>query len=959
MSVPVTDGGPTVRIRIGTAGTRLGGMTRAGPVESVEVTAREHEVLALIARHLTNAQIAEALFISQRTVESHVSAMLRKLGLPDRRSLARHAGTVPGLVVRSGRRRLPVPVTPFIGRAAERAALATALGEQRLVTATGPGGVGKTRLALSVAGDLAPARRDGAWFVDLVHITDPAMVTAVVAETVGVPEQRTTSVERALVAALAGRDALLVIDNCEHVLDAVRTCVDRIVVGCPDVTVLATSRTRLLLPYERVFVVPGLSVDGDHGDAIDLFTARVAAVTGAAGAPDPARVAALCRALDGMALAIELAAARFPTLGLDGLESGLDDRLRFLTAGGRGPDRHGSLRAAIGWSYDLLTSEERALLRRIAVFASRFDVDAAVAVAGDGARVEIADGLARLAEHSLLIVEHGEPTRYRALETIRQYGVERLDEAGELDRVRASHERTCRLAVDALHRSATDGIDEAWCARFDRVVDDVGAALAWSAGAAIGSGGAEPAGGPGAEGRRARAAELAADLAGLLFLRGRPAQAQRRYEQAAELATTVTARVTYLRLAAGAAASRFVGDEALRLYRLAADAAVSIGDRTGALRDLATMAMYINRATGIMATPHPRAEADALIAEATTLSDGSLPAQAALAVAWWGERPTVEHARHAAELAERAGDGVLHSIALDMLTSAHLMDDDVNGAVRIARLRLDVLGTLAVGPAAGFELGDGHLMAAEADLAAGDLAGAAAGAEALAGLPFFRDEDHLASSRRLLVDALAGRHDDVVRTGERFRAAWERAGRQVAPNLARAPYAVAMVHGMRGDDERRAAWVRMTIDLGIDPERLAGCGLGWAPVFDALLALHRDDPEAAVWRLALDIDDPELRRSWSTGPWRPWYAALWAEAAVLAGRTEAASRVERSRQPTRDNPIATAIVDRARAVTAGDGAALARLAVTFAQLGCPYQQARTGRLLAGLRAWGGVARDNT
>jgi predicted ATPase/DNA-binding CsgD family transcriptional regulator len=928
-SVAVTD--LIVATGTGVGGTRLSGVTSAGPV-----TARETEVLALIGRHLTNAQIAEELFISQRTVESHVSAMLRKLGLPDRRSLARHAEAMPGRKVKSGRRDLPVPVTPFVGRTAERAELAAALATQRLVTATGPGGIGKTRLALCVAGDLAPARRDGAWFVDLVHVTDPATVTAVVAETVGVPEQRTTSVDRALVASLADADALLVLDNCEHVLDGVRPCVDRIVAGCPGVTVLATSRTRLLLPYERVFVVPGLSVAVDGGDAVDLFTARVAAVTGERARPDGARVAALCRSLDGMALAIELAAARFPVLGLDGLSAGLDQRLRFLTAGARRADRHGSLRAAIDWSYDLLSGEDRTLLRRVATFSSWFDVDAAGAVAGAVAgtgidnRAEIADGLARLAEHSLLVVELGEPTRYRALETIRQYGVERLAEAGELDRVRAGHERYCRQALAALRRTGAARVDDDWCARFDRVVDDVGTALAWSAGR---------------DGQRT--AELAADLAGLLFLRGRPAQAQRRYEQAADLATTVTERVAHLRLAAGAAASRFVGDEALRLYRAAADAALPAGDRAGAARDLATMAMYINRAPGILATPHPRAEADALLAEAAALSDGSPLVRAALAVAdWGGDLPSLDTARRAVEVAGPAGDGILHSIALDMLTAANLIDNDVAEAVRVARMRLGVLDTLPVDPLAGFELGDGRLMAAEVGLAAGDLAGAAAGAERLAALPFYRDEDHVASSRRLLVDALAGRHDDVIRTAERFRAGWERAGRPVASNLARAPYAVAMVYGMRGDDERRAAWVRMTIDLGIDPERLAGCGLGWAPVFDGMLALHRDDPAGAVRRLAADLDDLELRRRWSIGPWRPWYAALWAEAAVLDRHPDAAARIARSRHAVRDNPIAAAIVERTSALAAGDRAALARLAVTFAQLGCPYQQARTGLLIA-------------
>ena len=540
-------------------------MTTVGAAQGTRLTGREGEVLALVARHLTNAQIADALFISQRTVESHVSAMLRKLQLPDRRSLARHAEAIPGLLVNSGRRGLPVPATPFVGRAAERTALAVALAEHRVVTATGPGGVGKTRLALSVAADLASERRDGVWFADLVRVTDPGMVTAAVAEAVGVPEQRTTSVDLALVASLAGSDAVLVLDNCEHVLDGVRSCVGRIIAGCPAVTVLATSRTRLLLPYERVYVVPGLSVVGGGGDAVDLFAARVAAATGDAAPPDAGRVAALCRALDGMALAIELAAARFPALGLDGLESGLDQRLRFLTAGTGRADRHGSLREAIGWSYDLLSPDDRALLRRVAVFASWFDVDAARAVAGAGReRAEIADALARLAEHSLLVVDRGEPTSYRALETIRQYGVERLDQAGELDRIRAEHERWCRLAVAALRRTETAEIDEAWCARFDRVADDVAAALTWCAGD---------------ESRRGPAAELAGELAGLLFVRGRPARAQRRYEQAADLAGAVSERVACLRLAAGSAASRFVGDDALRLFRMAADAAVSVGDR--------------------------------------------------------------------------------------------------------------------------------------------------------------------------------------------------------------------------------------------------------------------------------------------------------------------------------------------------------------------------------------------
>ena len=439
------------------------------------MTAREAEVLALIARHLTNAQIADALFISQRTVESHVSAMLRKLQLADRRSLARHAEAIPGLLVKSGRRGLPVPVTPFVGRTAERAALAAALAEHRMVTATGPGGVGKTRLALSVAADLASARRDGVWFVDLVHVTDPAMVTAAVAETVGVPEQRTTSVDLALVASLA--------DAATHCSSSTTASTFSTASGPAS---SGSSRAAPRSPCWRP-AGPGSSsrTSGCTSYRGCRSSAAVAMLSTCSPPGWPPRRATPRRRTPcgWRRCAGRWTAWRWPSswprpgspaLGLDGLESGLDQRLRFLTVGTARADRHGSLREAIGWSYDLLSADDRALLRGVAVFASWFDVDAARAVAGAGReRAEIADGLARLAEHSLLVVERGEPTRYRALETIRQYGVEQLDQAGELDQTRADHERWCRLAVAALRRSETADIDEAWCDRFDRVADDV------------------------------------------------------------------------------------------------------------------------------------------------------------------------------------------------------------------------------------------------------------------------------------------------------------------------------------------------------------------------------------------------------------------------------------------------------------------------------------------------------
>jgi len=294
-------------------------------------------------------------------------------------------------------------------------------------------------------------------------------------------------------------------------------------------------------------------------------------------------------------------------------------------------------------------------------------------------------------------------------------------------------------------------------------------------------------------------------------------------------------------------------------------------------------------------------------------------------------------------------DSIVHSAALDRLTAVHLARHDVAAAVRVVQRRIALLATLPVGAPSGFELGDGRLMAADTVLAAGDLAGAAAHAEALARLPFYRDEDHLAMCRRLIVDALAGRFDDVIQAGELFRVGWERAGRPVASVLCRAAYAVAMVHGMRGDEERRQAWVRVTVDTGMDLQDLAGWDHSWAATFDALLALHRGDLAEALRRLAPDIDDPAVFDYWDSGEWRPWYAALWAEAAVLAGHPAAEERIRRSGHAARDNPIATAIVERAAAIAARDHSRLVRFAATFAQLGCPYQQARTVGLGAGLR----------
>ena len=505
-------------------------------LSEVGISGREAEVLAALGERLSNAEIGARLFISVRTVESHVSSLLRKLQVDDRRALAAVAGNLRSAPVGSSDGPIavaavpPSSLTPFVGRVAERAALSAALDEHRLVTAVGPGGVGKTRLAWSVAAALSDRIADGVWYVDLVPVTDPLMIAPAIADVLGLGERAGSSAADSVLGWLSDRQTLLVLDNCEHLLDGIEVLIERLLAGSPGSRVLATSRARLLVPFERVFQVPGLSIeaeDGGPGDAVELFLGRAAAGGSPVRSDDPVlieRIAGVCRALDGVALAIELAAARYSSTGLDGLESGLADRLQLLTGGRRIDDRHRSLRSTLDWSYALLSEPERAVLRRVSVFAGPFTASAASTVLADWPPVPAAATptiLAGLADQSLLIAITGSSdTRYRALETIRQYGVDLLEEAGESVEARSRHLRWCLGCADALDRGSRD-VDGRWRAAYDEVADELRTALAWAITAAD---------------SRVEAYRLAIGVAQLSFLRGMPGESQRRYEQAAELA---------------------------------------------------------------------------------------------------------------------------------------------------------------------------------------------------------------------------------------------------------------------------------------------------------------------------------------------------------------------------------------------------------------------------------------
>jgi predicted ATPase/DNA-binding CsgD family transcriptional regulator len=908
----------------------------------VGISAREAEVLAALGEHLTNAEIGARLFISVRTVESHVSSLLRKLQVADRRALA--AAARGGRDVRSGGSAdvvatLPSPLTPFVGRSAERAALSAALGEHRLVTAVGPGGIGKTRLALTVAADVSDRFADGVWYVDLVPVSDALMIGPAIAEALGLGEYQGSSVLDIVSSWLADRETLFVLDNCEHLLDGVVVLLERMLAVSPAMTVLATSRARLLVPYERVFSVPGLSVeadDGGPGDAVQLFLGRAAAAGAEVRPSDLERVAAVCRALDGMALAIELAAARFSSLGLDGLESGLSDRLRMLTGGPRVDDRHRSLRSALDWSYALLDTGDQAVLRRISVFAEPFTVSAVAAVLTDWAPVvssELPTILAGLADQSLLVaIADAGGTRYRALETIRQYGDERLAHAGESDDARSRHLSWCLDVGAALETASRANLGD-WRPAFDEAADEFRAALVWASEV---------------HSCRAKAYRLAILLAGLTFVRGMLGESQRRYEQAAELAANDSTAAAALRNAAGAAESRHFGDEALRLHRAAAAAALHAGDRAGAAGDLAMVAERINRGPGLMSAPPPADEAQRLIEQGWALADDDPAAKVRLLIAeaFTGtdtDAATIERTDQALALARHLDDPQAESAALDQLTAIQLAQGDVRAAAASALRRTELLAPLPVTARTGFELFDGFVMAAECATAAGDFPSARRLASGLNDLPFYREEGHLATSRLIVVTTLAGDWAEAVGLAERFREGWERAGRHRAGNLSRGAYAAATVHGLRGDDDLRTSWLDIVAALETPGRPISTIHFG--EFFDALLLLHRGRPDLAVDLMATP---PEEFTEWFSGMWRPWYAALWAEAAVLTRSAETADRVRRARLATAGNPIATAIVDRAAALATGrdrDGLSVAAAALQDA--GCRYQWARTLVLIGG------------
>ena len=406
---------------------------------------------------------------------------------PPIHTLAEHAGN------------LPLPVSSFIGRERELDQTSAVLDQARVATLTGPGGVGKTRLALEAARQAAPRFAEGAWLCELALVRDPAKVDDAVAAVFSVTARAEQSTREALVESLRSKQLLLVLDNCEHLIESAAALAGVLAHACERLVILATSREVLGIEGERLVPVPPLAVPGvgadlaaiTHAEAVRLFTERAAAVKPgfAVTSANATEVAAVVRRLDGIALAVELAAARVPAMTVAELARRLERSFAILAAGPRGAvARHQTLLATIDWSFQLLSEPERALLIRLAVFAGGATLEAAETICGgEGIDADaVFELVAGLVARSLVVAEdNGPQTRYRLLETIRQYSEEHLTRAGEAERWRSQHARYYAGLLSRV-RDRADGHREKtlWAVRVSAEQDNLLAAWSWAIGTA-------------------------------------------------------------------------------------------------------------------------------------------------------------------------------------------------------------------------------------------------------------------------------------------------------------------------------------------------------------------------------------------------------------------------------------------------------------------------------------------
>jgi predicted ATPase/class 3 adenylate cyclase len=457
-------------------------------------------VAAALARELLPAEIDLIDLGSHRLRDLDRPEQVFQVGVAD---LPREFPALRSLSTR--RSNLPVPLTSFVGRERELADVEHLLERARLVTLIGTGGTGKTRLMIEVAGRVTPRFEDGVWLAELASLGEPGEIGPEIARALGVSELPGRPTLDVIVEFLAAKELLLVLDNAEHLIDGVARVTERLLAAAPGLRILTTSREALAVPGEAVVQVPSLScpagIDGQGAagfvpeteldvasatEAVTLFTERACAVlpSFALTRTNVSAVADICRRLDGIPLAIELAAGRVAAMSPEEISVGLGDRFRLLTGGRRtAVPRQQTLHALIDWSWDLLTDDDRRLLRRLSIFVGGWTVAAAARVAGDPDGDEVMDtldGLTRLVDRSLLIVERGATTtRYRMLETIRQYAREQLIKSGEAPEVAGCHLAFFATMAEAAAQELRGPSMVDWLDRLDTDIENLGAALEW------------------------------------------------------------------------------------------------------------------------------------------------------------------------------------------------------------------------------------------------------------------------------------------------------------------------------------------------------------------------------------------------------------------------------------------------------------------------------------------------
>ena len=426
--------------------------------------------------------------VNRRLAEIHTA----RIEIEEVLGIRRASALMAGEQVAAAPHNLPFQATPFLARTHVVEDCLGRLRTSRLLTITGVGGGGKTRLAMRLAEILAHEFPDGVWFVDLAPLTDPDHVPAAVATVLGVDEEPGISATSAVARHFAAGRALVVLDGCEHLLGACGELGRALIAATPEVKIIATSRENLGVPGESTYSVPPMSLpDAGQRDlgairsseAVQLFLDRTLAVR-----PDfvldeeqvPA-VIEICRRLDGIPLAIELAAARMRVLSVEQILTRLHDRFRLLAGGHGALARHQTLRASIQWSYDQLTADEQRLLRSVSVFAGGWTLEAATACAEGWDEFQVLDVLTRLVEKSLVVVERidGEDTRYRCLDSVRQYAAELLNEAQETQAARSRHRDWCVVFAERASKHIRGATQVRWYDRIEAEIDNLRAALEW------------------------------------------------------------------------------------------------------------------------------------------------------------------------------------------------------------------------------------------------------------------------------------------------------------------------------------------------------------------------------------------------------------------------------------------------------------------------------------------------